>query len=204
MRIDEKHKLLISSLNGTADLSLPNTDNTATLTLMPDTGFPCTADQHATVLILGSMPSQKSLAADQYYAHPQNAFWPITGDLFNFDPHLNYGQRLEQLRKNHIALWDVVHQCVRPGSMDRAIDMQSVITGNFGSFFNTHPHIRAIFFNGRKAEELYRRLVLPKLPIEFQQIKQFLLPSTSPANADMSRRQKLEAWKIVKDTLETG
>jgi hypoxanthine-DNA glycosylase len=169
---------------------------------MFDTGFSCTADHNAKVLILGSMPSRKSLAVNQYYAHPQNVFWPIMGELFDFDPGHDYGERLQQLRKNHIALWDVAHQCVRPGSMDHAIDMQSVIANNFANFFKTHPHIRTIFFNGRKAEELYRRLAQPKLAMEFQQIKRHLLPSTSPANAGMSRTQKLEVWKIVKDTLE--
>jgi hypoxanthine-DNA glycosylase len=142
--------------------------------------------------------------ADQYYAHPQNAFWPIMGELFDFDPNHNYEKRLQQLRENRIALWDVAFQCVRPGSMDHAINMQSVVANNFDTFFKTHPHIRAVFFNGRKAEELYRKLVQSKLSIEFQQIKQHLLPSTSPANAGMSRAQKFELWKIVKDTLETA
>lgn len=156
------------------------------------------------MLILGSMPSRKSLAADQYYAHPQNAFWPIMGELFDFDLCQTYEERLQQLRKNRIALWDVAHQCVRSGSMDHAIDMQSVVANNLDTFFKTHPYTRVIFFNGRKAEELYRRLVFASLPMELQQIKRHLLPSTSPANATMSRVQKLEAWKIVKDTLEIG
>jgi hypoxanthine-DNA glycosylase len=171
---------------------------------MSDTGFPCTADHNAKVLILGSMPSRKSLAADQYYAHPQNAFWPIMGELFDFDPCHDYEEQLQQLRKNRIALWDVAHQCVRPGSMDHAIDMQSVVANNLDTFFKTHPHVRAIFFNGRKAEELYDRLVQPKLSSALQQIERHLLPSTSPANATMNRIQKLEAWRIVKDTLEIG
>ena len=171
---------------------------------MSDTGFPCTADHDAKVLILGSMPSRKSLAINQYYAHPQNVFWPITGELFDFDPNLDYRQRLQQLRENHIALWDVAFQCVRPGSMDHAINMQSVVANNFDTFFKTHPHIRAVFFNGLKAEELYDKLVQPKLSIEFQQIKQHLLPSTSPANAGVSQVQKFELWKIIRDTLETG
>jgi hypoxanthine-DNA glycosylase len=171
---------------------------------MPDTAFPYSADHDAKVLILGSMPSRKSLAARQYYAHQQNAFWPIMGELFGFSANFGYEQRLERLRENRIALWDVAHQCMRPGSMDHAIDMQSVIANDFGTFFKTHPQIRAIFFNGRKAEELYRRLVQPKLPLAFQQMERHLLPSTSPANARLSRMQKLEAWKIIKDTLEIG
>ena len=170
---------------------------------MIDRGFPYSANRDAKILILGSMPSKKSLAADQYYAHPQNGFWPIMGELFRFDASLDYEERLARLRNNGIALWDVAHQCVRPGSLDSAIEIESVVANDFEAFFNMHPHIRAIFFNGRKAEELNRRLVLPALPEEPMGIERFLLPSTSPANAGMKRAQKLEVWEIVRQTLET-
>jgi len=170
---------------------------------MTDTGFPYSAHSDAKVLILGSMPSRKSLAADQYYAHPQNSFWPIMGELFGFDAGLEYEARLERLRESGIALWDVAHQCDRPGSLDSAIKLESVVANDFESFFKMHPHIRSVFFNGRKAEELYRRLVLPVLPEGLRETDLFLLPSTSPANAGMKRSQKLEVWKIVRQTLET-
>ena len=171
---------------------------------MTDTGFPCSADKNAKVLILGSMPSRKSLAAGQYYAHPQNGFWPIMGELFGFDPKLPYEQRLARLRENGIALWDVAHQCQRPGSMDAAIDTSSVIANDFAAFFAAHPHIRTIFFNGKKADELFRRLVQPGLPEAYRQIKRQLLPSTSPAHAAMSRREKCEKWQIIRPALESA
>lgn len=148
------------------------------------------------------MPGQKSLAEQQYYAHPQNSFWPIMGQLFGIDPTLPYEQRLAALRLNGIALWDVAHRCVRPGSMDHAINVESVEANDFASFFNAHTDIRAIFFNGRKAHELYRRLVLPALPEQFRQIEQHLIPSTSPAHAGMNRQQKVQAWEIIRTTLE--
>ncbi|ATX81478.1 G/U mismatch-specific uracil-DNA glycosylase [Mariprofundus ferrinatatus] len=169
---------------------------------MTETGFPYSANRDAKVLILGSMPSRKSLAAAQYYAHPQNGFWPIMGELFGFDPSLAYEARLESLRANGIALWDVAYQCVRPGSLDSAIEMESVVANDFATFLAAHPHIRVIFFNGRKAEELFRRLVLPRLPAPLHDIERQLLPSTSPANASIRREQKLESWKIVRQALE--
>jgi len=169
---------------------------------MPDTGFPCSADRDAKVLILGSMPSRKSLAADQYYAHPQNAFWPIMAALFAFDADMAYEERLIFLRKHGVALWDVAHQCIRPGSMDHAIAIESVVANDFVSFFAGHPHICAIFFNGCKAQELYRRLVLPGLPGVLRHTTQHLLSSTSPANAGVTRSDKLKAWNIVARTLE--
>lgn len=148
------------------------------------------------------MPGRKSLAEQQYYAHPHNSFWPIMGQLLGFDASLSYEQRLDRLRANHIALWDVARRCVRLGSMDHAIDMESVEANDFASFFRTHANIRAIFFNGRKAHELYRRLVLPGLPEPFGLIEQHLLPSTSPAHAGKSLAQKLAEWQIVRTTLE--
>ncbi len=169
---------------------------------MPDTGFPSISDRDAQIVILGSMPSRISLAESRYYAHPQNAFWPIMADLFGFDAGLDYEDRLAQLRAYHVALWDVAHQCIRPGSMDHAIETGSVVANDFTSFFNTHPHIHAIFFNGRKAGELFRRLVQPDIPKRYHHIEQHLLPSTSPAHASITRADKLEAWKIVIQTLE--
>lgn len=171
---------------------------------MRETGFPCSANKDAKVLILGSMPSRKSLAVSEYYAHPQNGFWPIMGELFGFDAGLPYGERLARLRAAGIALWDVAHQCVRPGSLDSAIEIESVIANDFESFFAEHPEIRAIFFNGRKAGDLFRRLVLPGLPEQYRQIERQQLPSTSPANAGMSRAEKHERWEIIRQALETG
>lgn len=149
------------------------------------------------------MPGVKSLAKAEYYAHPQNAFWPIMAALFGFDAAIAYEERLAQLRESCVALWDVAHQCVRPGSLDSAIEIDSVVANDFEAFFKIHPQVRTIFFNGRKAEELYRRLVFASLSPEFQQIDQQLLPSTSPANALMSRMQKLEQWKIIQTPLKS-
>jgi len=161
-----------------------------------DYGFPAVSDSEAAVLILGSMPSRKSLDEQQYYAHPRNAFWPIMGALFDFDAGLPYEQRLQQLKNKRIALWDVAHHCVRPGSLDA--DMREVEANDFMGFFAVHTQVRHVFFNGRKAEELFRRLVLPRLGDSVKAMELHLLPSTSPAHAGMSRELKLAAWGIVK------
>jgi len=167
-----------------------------------DTGFPYSATPNARVLILGSMPSRKSLAEQQYYAHPRNAFWPIMNELFGGGPTWPYEQRLHRLRESGIALWDVAHQCVRSGSLDSNI--RDVVPNDFICFFSSYTNIQHIFFNGRKAEETYRRLVIPNLSATHQGLPQTCLPSTSPAHAARSFAQKLTAWQIVKQTLETG
>ncbi len=160
---------------------------------MKQTGFPPVADENAIILVLGSMPGAESLKQQQYYAHPRNSFWPMMGELFDFSPALPYSDRLAALRKNNIALWDVAHQCVRPGSLDSNI--RDAEANDFEAFFRTHPEIKIVFFNGVTAEQLYRKLVLPKLPVALQQLPMLRLPSSSPAHAGMTVVQKLEQWR---------
>ena len=83
--------------------------------------FPYSADENARVLILGSMPGAESLRLQQYYAYRHNAFWRIMGEIYGFSPELPYPERLAKLRENGVALWDVLAECVRPGSLDSAI-----------------------------------------------------------------------------------
>ncbi|MDQ6987378.1 MAG: DNA-deoxyinosine glycosylase [Mariprofundaceae bacterium] len=160
------------------------------------TGFPFCADKDAHVLILGSMPGRKSLAEQQYYAHPRNGFWPMVGELFGFEAALPYEKRLELLKNNNIALWDVAHQCQRPGSLDT--DIREVKANDFKAFFASYKQIRHVFFNGRKAESLFLNMVQPHLTPEQQKLTKYLLPSSSPAYAAVSFAEKLTAWKIIR------
>jgi TDG/mug DNA glycosylase family protein len=158
-------------------------------------GFAPVAGAGARTLILGSMPGIASLDADQYYAFPRNAFWKIMGDMYAAGPELEYSSRLHILTSNHIALWDVIASCQRPGSLDSAITESGMKTNNFGDFFQQHPEISRICFNGGKASELFTKKVLPGLEQTFEYIK---LPSTSPAHAAMRYAEKLQAWSVIK------
>jgi hypoxanthine-DNA glycosylase len=149
------------------------------------------------VLILGSLPGQMSLQKQQYYAHPQNAFWKITGHLFGAGPDLAYAERAQRLVRNGIALWDVCAAARRPGSLDAAIVQSSVVANDFAAFIETHPDVGLICFNGGKAADLYRRLVLPGLPTTARAIRTETLPSTSPAHAAMTFEEKLTRWASV-------
>jgi TDG/mug DNA glycosylase family protein len=148
----------------------------------------------ARVLILGSMPGRASLAAGQYYAHRHNSFWRIASELLHFDPDAPYRERARALRSARVALWDVLHSCVRPGSMDAMIDRDSELANDFRRFFRTHREITHVFFNGAKAEASFRRHVLPELeaPLRYQR-----LPSTSPANAAVPFARKRRAWQAI-------
>ena len=84
-------------------------------------------DRNAEVLILGSMPGRASLAAGQYYAHPQNAFWRILSRLLQCDPASPYPARIKALKSARIALWDVLQSCEREGSLDSMIERETQV-----------------------------------------------------------------------------
>jgi hypoxanthine-DNA glycosylase len=121
------------------------------------TGFRPVVGPTSRVLILGSMPGRVSPEAGEYYAQPRNVFWRIMGELFGAGPDHPYQERLKLLMANGIALWDVPESCYWPGSLDTAIDVRTAATNDFPRLFGTHPSIERVFFNGGKAEEVYRR-----------------------------------------------
>jgi len=161
-------------------------------------GFPPISRPDARVLILGSMPSLESLARQQYYAHPRNAFWPILTALLKIED-TAYPDRVLQVQRRGIAIWDVLQACFRAGSLDSAIDEKSVVANDFRAFFDAHPRVRKIHFNGAKAESIYRRHVLPVLPPTAAALPLRRLPSTSPAHAGMTLEQKKAAWQVILD-----
>lgn len=153
-------------------------------------GFLPIARSDARVLVLGSLPGQKSLAEHEYYAHSQNAFWPIMRDIFGIIG--DYAQRCEKLSDQEVALWDVLHASVRPGSMDADLKIATARPNNFSAFLDEYSRIELIAFNGRKAEQLFNRMVPRAI---WQHLRLVGLPSTSPAYAAMSFSGKLELWR---------
>lgn len=141
------------------------------------------------------MPGKASLAAQEYYAYRQNAFWRIMGDLLGAGPELPYAQRLARLQAAGVALWDVMAACERPGSLDADIVGASIRANDFPGFLASHPGIRQVFFNGGTAEASFRRLVLPALAGHDLALTR--LPSTSPAHAARSYAEKLAAWSAI-------
>ncbi len=165
------------------------------------TSFMPLVGKNAKVLILGSMPGERSLAENQYYAHPRNCFWFILSQLFGFDVDADYQTRANLVTKRGISIWDVLKTCRRDGSLDSAIKPASVIVNNIDLFLCENFNIKTIFFNGAKAEELYKKHILPSISGEFKKLNLIRLPSTSPAFAAMRPQEKLVEWCIVKEKL---
>ena len=115
-------------------------------------GFPPIVAAGARILILGNMPGVASLHAQQYYAHPRNAFWRITGELFGFDPTAPYDDRVAALGPAGVAVWDVLRSCRRVGSLDSAVERESMVANDFGALLTSHPTITHVGFNGAAAE----------------------------------------------------
>ena len=156
-------------------------------------GFRPSIDEHCTHLILGSMPSVASLEAQQYYAHPQNRFWPMMARILEqAPPPADYPERLAMLRRHHIALWDSIAVCERKGSLDA--DIKNEQGNDFTALLAHYPHIHTICFNGGKSYQCftkYNKPLLSRPDIHFHQ-----LPSTSPANARWNMEKLTAAWRI--------
>jgi TDG/mug DNA glycosylase family protein len=163
-------------------------------------GFPPISQPDARILILGSIPSRESVARQRYYAHPRNGFWPILTALLGTEA-TTYEERAALVVRRGVAIWDVLQTCFRTGSLDSAIDDRSIVTNDFDAFFRDHPHISRIYFNGAKAEAVYRKYVLPTLSGAAASLPLRRLPSTSPAHAGMTVAQKQAAWRSLLDDI---
>ena len=153
-------------------------------------GFPPVEREDATLLVLGSMPSEESLRQGQYYGHPKNQFWRIVPTVLGFPVGLPYERRLEELRCRQVALWDVVMTCRRKGSLDANIKEE--IPNDLEGFLRSHAQIRRIVLNGQTAASLFRRYLKG---VDLSGIESITLPSTSPACAMLTYERKLELWR---------
>jgi hypoxanthine-DNA glycosylase len=149
--------------------------------------FPPVVDGRARVLVLGSLPGERSLAAARYYAHPRNQFWRLMGEVIGMDlASLEYGRRLEALLAAHVGLWDVVQSAAREGSLDgnirghRANPLREITSGL--------PQLRAVGFNGGASARIGGKALAGS-----DDLALIPLPSSSPAYT-LSLERKREAW----------
>jgi len=164
------------------------------------TGFPPVLGTSPNILILGTMPSVASKRRAQYYGHSRNLFWTFMGKLLGAAPELDYQERVGILKHRKVALWDVACRCDRQLSSDASI--QNVVPNEIADLLSRRQTIRAVFFNGRKAEELFDKYLAGELSPSVRQRLHFeTLPSTSPANASVRRQTKARRWRNILEWL---
>jgi double-stranded uracil-DNA glycosylase len=149
------------------------------------------------VLVLGTLPGEESLRRQEYYAHPRNLFWPIVFALSGATPVPGYAERLDFVRRQRIALWDVCASADRRASADAAI--RGEVPNTIDALLATHPGIRAVAFNGGAARRLHDRHLERRPGLSY-----LALPSTSPAHASLGFAEKLARWSALRDALTEG
>lgn len=166
--------------------------------------FPPQVGAGCVLLVLGTVPSVRSLQLRQSYGHGQNLFWPFMGEMFGAGPELPYAERIARLQRRGIGIWDVLEVCERRGSLDSAIVPGSEVANDIPRLLDLQPTISAIALNGGKAQQAFRRHIAPRLAADMRaRITVLDLPSTSPANASMPRALKRERWQAL-NTWLTG
>ena len=151
--------------------------------------FPPVAGPDARVLVLGSLPGERSLAERRYYAHPQNQFWELMTPVVGRDLRsLGYQERLDALQSAGIALWDVVATARRTGSTDATI--REAAANDLPALLDRLPMLQAVAFNGGKALSLGRKLVAGR------DLAVIALPSSSPLHT-IGRAAKQPAWNAI-------
>lgn len=152
-------------------------------------GLAPVAGPHTRLLVLGSFPSEASLRAQQYYAHPRNQFWPLLAALFDVDlPAMSYARRLREVSARGLGIWDVYAACEREGSLDASI--RDAQPNALGELVAGLPALQGIAHNGGESARSMRltRALAARC---------WRLPSSSPANASWSFQRKLAAWREV-------
>ena len=160
-------------------------------------GLPPLVNVRTRVLVLGSFPGAASLAAQQYYGHPRNHFWPLMAHVFEMfsgpgaclEKKLSYGseyaQRCRWLQEHGVGLWDVYASCERQGSLDA--DIRNATVNDFSALRAACPQLALVAHNGATSFRHHRHTLALGVPV----VK---LPSSSPANASWSLERKKAAW----------
>jgi hypoxanthine-DNA glycosylase len=152
------------------------------------TSFPPISADSTEILILGSLPGEKSLAMHEYYAHPQNKFWRIIAAITDNETPVNYDDKLSLLINNKIGVWDVVREAKRIGSLDTNIVGE--VPNDVDNFISRHKNLKVIGFNGTKALKLFDKYFKRR-----EHLKYIQLPSSSPANARITFDEICEKWR---------
>jgi hypoxanthine-DNA glycosylase len=154
------------------------------------TSFDPISNADTVILILGSMPGDKSLELGEYYGHSRNRFWKIIAAITKNELPLTYSGKKRLLLKSKIGIWDVVHKATRKGSLDNAI--QDEEPNDLENFIASHKNLKVIGFNGTKSEAIFDKYFDRKSGLKY-----ITLPSTSPANTGIDFDNICKLWRQV-------
>ena len=154
------------------------------------TSFDPISNSDTTILILGTMPGDKSIKLGEYYGHSRNKFWKIISTITDNDLPITYSDKKTLLLKTQIGIWDVVHKAIRKGSLDSAIENEQ--PNEISDFIKRHNNLKVIGFNGIKSQVLYDKYFERESGIKY-----ILLPSTSPANTGLDFDSICRKWKQI-------
>lgn len=148
-------------------------------------------NKNSQILILGSLPSDKSIDLNEYYGNKTNQFWNIISLIFENKKldFKNYNEKIEFLNKYHIALWDTYCSAIRKGSLDS--DIKNGEFNNIKELLNEYSNIKKILVNGRKSEIAFQKYI----KTENLNYNYNYVPSSSSANTNLSLLKKVEYWK---------
>jgi len=156
------------------------------LSIDSKTSFAPISYADTTILILGTLPGERSLQLGEYYGHPRNRFWKIISAITNNDLPVSYPGKKDLLQRSKIGVWDVAHKANRKGSLDNAIKDEE--PNDLDNFITKHKNLKVICFNGKKSQALFNKYFDRKTGLKY-----LLLPSTSPANV----RFDINVWQQI-------
>lgn len=154
------------------------------------TSFAPISNSDTTILILGTMPGDKSIELGEYYGHSRNKFWKVISTITENDLPESYNDKKTLLLKTRIGIWDVAHNAIRKGSLDSAIENEQ--PNEIIDFIKIHHNLKLIGFNGTKSQALYDKYFEREFGIKY-----ILLPSTSPANTGIDFDGICRKWKQI-------
>ncbi|MDP5199838.1 DNA-deoxyinosine glycosylase [Flavobacterium sp. DG2-3] len=152
--------------------------------------LPPLIDNSTTILIMGTMAGEQSIAKQEYYANRGNLFWKILFAIFEEEFSASYEDRKALVRKYKIGLWNVLESCKREGSSDAKITEEKI--NDFEKLHKQYPNIKYVFFESKAAAKYFEKHSAPQKGIVYT-----TLPSTSGLNAGLSTAEKMEQWKAV-------
>ena len=110
-----------------------------------------------------------------------NRFWKVIGALVGEEEPASIEEKKEMLYRHGIALFDAATACMIRGSSDSTL--VNAEPADLSEILSTGD-IRAIFANGKKAQEIAQKGGYDTI----------LLPSTSTANARWRLDALIESW----------